>query len=223
MPESVPGMGRIVSKDDRDRKFLLPPRLDAAAIQERFWEPSGIALDQGSTSQCVGYSGFQWLLASPVSNTPKFTPTALYKHAQQHDEWPGDSYEGSSVRGLFKALHEEGYIAEYRWATIVQAVIDHLLVVGPIVVGTDWTERMFTVDDRGWINDDGGAVGGHAYTLIGASKLTRHETYGVGAVRVLNSWGPAWGQSGQAYLAFDALERLLKKDGEACTATELLK
>lgn len=215
------GLGRLLKKDERDRKFLLPRRAEAANKNSRYW-PAQVALDQGATSQCVGYSGYQWLTAFPVSNQPSFTPTDLYHEAQKQDEWPGEDYDGSSVRGCFKALKDKGYVSEYLWADNVEAIVDHLLTIGPVVMGTGWKEGMFMADKSGYIDDIGGkSVGGHAYCLIGANRLKINRGGHKGAVRILNSWGPGWASKGRAWLSFTALDELLHQDGEACTATEL--
>lgn len=222
MTSELAGLGRLVSKDDRDKKYLLPRRAEAATRTQRYWATQP-ALDQGATSQCVGFSGYQWLTAFPLRNRPTFTPAELYKAAQQQDEWPGDDYEGSSVRGLFKVFKDKGYVTEYRWADSVDAVVDHLLTTGPVVMGTNWTNGMFMADDQGYIDDIGGAAtGGHAYLLIGANRKRKKADGKVGAVRLLSSWGDKWADRGRAWMSFDALAELIAQDGEACTATELL-
>lgn len=216
------GLGRLSSKDERDHKYLLKKKASALNRTNRYWTAKP-ALDQLDTSECVGYSGYQWLTSFPVKNVPPFNPTYLYHQAQRNDEWPGEDYEGSSVRGLFKALKSIGYVNEYRWAFDVETVVSHLLTVGPVVIGTVWTTGMFMADRDGFIDDIGGdVVGGHAYVLIGANrkKLSRN---GTGAVRILNSWGTSWEDSGRAWLSFTALKWLLDQDGEACAATEIKK
>lgn len=215
------GLGRLISKDERDNKYLLPHRPEALAKDHHYWTTVTPTLDQGGTSQCVGFSTYQWLTAFPISNRPSFTPTDLYRMAQELDEWEGTDYEGSSVRGAFKALKTMGYVSEYQWATGIGAIVDHLLTVGPVVVGTNWTDGMCMPDKTGCIDDIGGrAVGGHAYLLVGANRF-KHTLNGLGAVRVLNSWGSSWGENGRAWLSFQALDELMRQDGEACTATEV--
>lgn len=213
-------MGRLRSvKDDRDNNFLLAKKPTKRLSQ--YWTAPP-ALDQGDTPQCVGYSGFQWLQSFPVKNKPTFTPADLYHQAQKYDEFPGTNYEGSSVRGLFKALKRMGYVSEYRWAKTADVIVEHLLTTGPVVVGTMWTEGMFMADSEGYIDDIGGKdTGGHAYVLIGASRTKKSKRHGVGAVRILNSWGASWEDNGRAWLSINALRWLMQNDGEACAANEL--
>lgn len=214
------GLGRRASTDHRDRNYLLPHRPEAAQREHRYWATKP-PLDQGDTPQCVGYAGYQWLTSYPISNVPKFTPTDLYHQAQLADEWPGENYDGTSVRGLFKALKNDGYVSEYRWASDVAAIVDHLLTVGPVVMGTIWTYGMFMADNEGFIDDvDGEVAGGHAYLLIGASR-SKMSSHGVGAVRIFNSWGSNWCDGGRAWLSFKALDWLLHQDGDACAANEI--
>jgi C1A family cysteine protease len=81
---------------------------------------------------------------------------------------------------------------------------------------------MFMADSEGYIDDIGGKdVGGHAYVLIGANRL-KQSKHGIGAVRILNSWGTGWEDHGRAWISFEMLRWLLSQDGEACAATELV-
>ena len=213
------GMGRVASPDPRDQRFMLPRTY--SLLPYRYWitQPP---LDQGDSPHCVGYSGFRWLTSYPVLNQPGFSASQLYKRAQQHDEWPGDDYDGSSVRGLFKYLKSVGYVSEYRWGFDADVVVDHVLSKGPVVVGTEWTKGMFMPDEEGYIDDFGGeSAGGHAYLVTGASKIRSNSFGRVGAVRILNSWGEGWSDRGRAWMSLDFFRELMKRDGEACTATEV--
>lgn len=213
MPEY--GLGRLHAPDERDHRFLLPSRRpEAKAITRRTWTAGGV-LDQGSTPQCVGFSSYGFLTASPIRNRPAFGPTDLYRGAQQNDEWPGEDYDGSSVRGAMKWLQTQGLVSQYNWAFACEAVIDQILTTSPVVVGTDWLDAMFTPDKKGFIKAEGQVAGGHAYLLIGADRER-------GAVRILNSWGRSYGQNGRVWLSFDDLDKLIKAQGEAAVATEVL-
>lgn len=210
----MPGLGRVHAPDERDRRFMMqPPASEAAKVEQRLWYLPEI-LDQGDQPECVGFSWYHYLTASPVRNQPVFTPRHLYKLAQAEDEWPGDDYPGSSVRGGAKALQKKGLLSEYNWAFSADAVIDHLLTKGPVVVGTNWYAGMNQCDKRGFLHLAGHIVGGHAYCLIGASRPR-------GAVRVAQTWGYQYYQRGRAWLTFDHLNHLIQADGEACVAAEV--
>ena len=206
------GLGRIAAPDARDRKFMLQRPAEAAGIEHRYWITRGAAYDQGSTSQCVAYSWVRWLTTNPIVNNP--LPFAeLYNECQRNDEWDGEDYDGTSVRAGAKALRSRGLVSEYRWAFDGETVVAHVLAREPVVLGTDWYWGMFDTDSKGFIHPEGSVVGGHAYTVIGASRTKK-------AVRIINSWGPGWGQKGRAWLSFEHLDKLIKASGEACVAIE---
>lgn len=95
--------------------------------------------DQGATPKCVDYATCRMM---SLLNRKRYAPGFVYKQAQLHDEWPGEDYDGTSVRagcwvaknlGLERwydghaliAQLSEG-ISEYRWATDWQQVRDAL-------------------------------------------------------------------------------------------------
>jgi hypothetical protein len=217
--------GRLWQKDDRDRRFLLvPDRRLALTRNFRFWYP-GAALDQGAQPACVGYSSWKWLYSGPVKNRKMpFTALQLYKEAQKWDEWPGENYDGTSVRGAFKFLAHEGYVSEYRWAFDVQTILDYVLTVGPIVMGTSWYSGMMDPDRNMYVKVAGIVEGGHAYLFVGANRYRKNPDGTVGAFRILNSWGSSWGAKGRAWIGFDDVGKLMAEpDSEACAATEITK
>jgi hypothetical protein len=98
--------------------------------------------DQGYAPHCVGYSlsrAMSWL------NRRFYDADWLYYEAQKVDEWDGEDYDGTSVRGGCRILNTVGHrrifdgetlnanvqhgIAAYRWITDVNEVLD---VVGGI-------------------------------------------------------------------------------------------
>lgn len=212
---NLAGLGRLPSFDERDNQYLLPRRAEATTIASRYWNVPTV-LDQMDTPHCVGFSCWNWLRTGPIVNKPPFSPSDLYHAAQLIDEWEGVDYEGTSVRAGFKWMKSKGYVGEYRWAFNAEAIVEHLLTTGPIVVGTVWTKGMFMPHNlTGLIDDIGGdPIGGHAYLLAGASR-NRKQT------RVVNSWGRGWGDNGRAWLSFEALDWLMSQDGEACAAMEI--
>jgi hypothetical protein len=98
--------------------------------------------NQGQAPHCVGYSlsrAMSWL------NRRFYDADWLYYEAQKVDEWDGEDYEGTSVRGGCRILNTVGHrriyngetlnaniqhgIAAYRWITDVNEVLQ---VVGGI-------------------------------------------------------------------------------------------
>jgi hypothetical protein len=208
------GLGRLSAPDPRDRNFMLSrPLQEAASISYRYWITTGAAYDQGWTSQCVAYAGNRWLTTNPIKNA--IIPfQELYDDCQQNDEWLGENYDGTSVRALFRVLKRRGLVSEYRWTWDVDVLLDHVLTRGPLVVGTDWYGGMFEPDKDGFVHLTGAIAGGHAWTVIGASRDR-------GSFRAINSWGAEWGQSGRFWISFVNMHHLLLAQGEACSAFEV--
>ena len=196
--------------DARDRDY--PIRRLRTTRTSRYWDTGGLVLDQGDSPHCVGYALAAWLHAAPVRQF--LDPDGIYFNAQLWDEWEGIDYEGTSVRGGMKFFKSIGLVGEYRWARTVGQVVNTLLTRGPMVLGTTWYPGMDEPDPRGELRLTGDPLGGHAYVGIGVDTIRRR-------VRVLNNWGPDWGERGRAWLPYDALEQLLAEDGEAAIATEV--
>lgn len=83
--------------------------------------------NQGAEGACVGFSCSR---AVSIMNRARYDARWLYKEAQRNDEWPGESYEGTSVRAGLERLRVVGHkqlsqtdprigagISAYRWAT----------------------------------------------------------------------------------------------------------
>lgn len=223
--DSMIGLGRLpVERDDAElTRYALPRRArEARAVTSKYWLSRGAAFDQGPTSQCVAYSGVRYLVTHPIVNKP-LDFAELYRECQKVDEWPGENYDGTSVRALFRVLKSRGLVSEYRWALDCETVINHVLTTGPVVMGTTWTMDLFTPDRWGFIRPGGASVGGHAWTIIGANRRKLDPLTGkLGAVRMINSWGPRWGeQKGRAWVSFSDLDLLIRDDGEACCSVEI--
>jgi hypothetical protein len=205
--------GRIYSPDARDRQFpmraMLPARIP---LVSKFYK-TGPVLDQGSTSQCVGYSWRQFLTSEPEITPGGMTATEIYREAQLNDEWPGEAYDGSSVRGGAKALSLAGCLKSYVWAGSAADVRDFLITTGTVVAGTDWKRNMMTPGLDGLLNCTGPVEGGHAYLLTGYDAVTNR-------FQMINSWGASWGLNGMAWITFRDLDKLLRAYGEMCAAVE---
>lgn len=207
------GLGRIPVSDTKDQLHLMSALPTVAVTRTVMHWPGAVILDQGPYPFCVGYAWKGFKRIAPTITNTGLSATQIYTRAQELDEWPGSSYNGTSVRAGAKVLQEEGVLEEYLWAQTITDITNWLLTRGPVVMGTDWRRGMFTPDNTGRIHTGGESVGGHAYLLSGYNSHTK-------LVRIINSWGRGWGQAGRAWIHEDDLQMLLANGGEACTAVE---
>ncbi len=219
--EDLTGLGRKHAPDPRDKAFLLKAAAPQRGVSARTWYVRGV-LDQGASSMCVAYSGAKYLETHPVKNRLNMSLPTLYRECQLVDEWPGEDYDGTSVRALFRVLKREGYVAEYRWTWDVDTMVNHLLSTGPICVGTEWLMSMFTPDCWDYLRPEGESAGGHAYLLIGVDTQKKNYDGTKGAFKMLNSWSAHWSENGRALISFKDMQYLMDMQGEACVATEVL-
>lgn len=211
-------LGRKKSVDARDLNHLMAHKLEAGLVRPKSMQWSlrwhG---DQGQTSMCVGFGFYGLLRAKPkLQYDPQ--PKLIYEGAQKNDEWPGEAYDGTSVRGGAKFLQSVNKLSSYAWAFDVNTVLNWIGSKGPVVLGTDWTNQMFTPDVNGLVtvgdlNNPTNIAGGHCYVAIGYNDKTR-------LVTLQNSWGKSWGIKGRFYMTYADVDALIKNQGEACTPVE---
>jgi len=200
-------------------RSILPtptPTPTIVGLTSRYWDDNVWWGNQGNTPQCVGYAWAHWIADGPVVHSgvqPPVNPTLIYQQAQLVDEWPGTNYNGTSVRGGAKYLNTTRKIGNYYWAYDVQTLINTLLQIGPVVVGTNWYYNMFYPNSNGVISIGGSLAGGHAYVINGVDTVNR-------LFRIKNSWGQSWGKSGHAFISFTDMTRLINERGEICLAVE---
>jgi len=206
----MPEFGRLEAIDQRDRLHAMPSLI--ATRTKMFWI-TGPVLNQGSYPHCVGYAWKQFLQTTPRRTLVGPNGTDIYREAQYIDEWPGESYDGTSVRAGAKVLNNRSYLSEYVWGYSVDVIRDFVLMRGPAVLGSAWHQGMMNPDVNGWVYPVGPIMGGHAYVACGYSAVRN-------AFRCINSWGLQWGQKGKFWLHRDDLQVLLNSGGEACSAIE---
>ena len=216
MPRTPFPLGRALQHDEASRLFPAPAD---TPIESRRWPHVGKVLDQGQVGSCTGNAAAQSLNHRPnhlngslVMN--EADALRIYGLATQLDGFPGTYPEedtGSSGLAAAKACQQLGYISGYTHAF----GLDHLLaalMVGPLIVGTDWHEDMFNPDPLGIVKPTGAVVGGHEYVVDGVHVAPR-------MIRFLNSWSNGWGHRGHFWMTFDDFATLLGNDGDAIQFT----
>jgi hypothetical protein len=224
------GLGRRRKEDKRDYLVWKSPlRVAASDRSSRFWYMGGAWLDQNGFPHCVGYSWTHWIEDGPVEQ-PNIIGNddyadKLYRQCQKIDEWPGEDYDGTSVRAGAKILRSRGVLSSYYFAHDIESVKLNVLERGPVVLGTTWYRSMFRprkYDDRTYVcevDESSGSGGGHAYLLNGIN-LDKEIGGETGFFRLKNSWGRDWAFEGRCFISIADVEKLLEDGGEMCIATE---
>lgn len=214
-------LGRtIIHHDPRNKDFralvIPPPR--SPTPKNLGWYTNTV-FDQGDSSRCTTEAAIGLLHTNPYR--PQHVPDqklldepaerqAFYLSSKELDPWPGTDYDGTSTDAPFKLLRNRGLISAWRWLFGEAEVREYLRWYGPVVVGTLWFWDMFEPNKKGFINVSGNEAGGHAYRIVQYSPIRN-------AYRIVNSWGPSWGQDGRAWISASDLSSLLNSTGEAVT------
>ena len=216
-----PGMGRgLVNHDERSKNFravnLIPPDVPTT-FRTKAWR-RGRAYNQHQTPHCVAYTGKGILNTVPRSRLAaylirsRYNTTQFYTGAQNHDEWEGQAYDGTSGLGLCRYLASIGLIDQYLWCFGLSDVLRTLSWLGPIGLGIMWPERFFRPDSNGYLELGGGDAGGHEIEITG---IDPHDMW----VEITNSWGTNWGNKGRARIRWPVLEDRLEAHGDAFIVT----
>lgn len=225
-------LGRLKAEDPRDRLFLLsaePRSQSVVARRNQLWPYFDAPFDQGYEGTCVGHGWKSWCVCAPViqSDVGEFpSPVQIYDMCMPIDEWTqndqGDRQFGTSVRAGAKVMKALGFLEAYGWAWDLTTAINWLagidaegrFVGGPVVIGVNWYGGMFDTNAEGFLTISGQVEGGHCVCLLGWNEK-RGFAYGI------NSWGSSWGNRGRFYMSGETLDRLIREDGEVCTALEV--
>src|SRR5882757_2764894 len=177
-------LGRHVRHDTRSLRYLVPET--TAVFTPVKWANPGRVLDQGDLGACTGFATATCLNHSPyVANKTDDAAIAIYSLATTLDSYAG-SYPptdtGSDGLSAAKASVKLGLISGYLHIT-TPAQLASALVLGPVIVGTDWYNSMFTADADAVVSvaKSSGLAGGHEYTL---DEVTSDGYFGF-----TNSWG----------------------------------
>jgi hypothetical protein len=172
--------------------------------------PSAHQLDQWGwyrfyeqeSSACVGFAGSRMM---SLLNRRRYEAYWLWDRAKERDVWndtnPGDG-EGTSVRAMADVLRGVGHVRVIRGRDL-----------------SAWDDDEAR-DDLPPVGGDGISANRWAFTVDEVLETLASPLYAtLGAVPLLNSWGPG-GWPHKAWLPLEVLDKLLRDDGEATMVTD---
>jgi hypothetical protein len=229
-----PRLGRHVRHDVRsaDYAYGVMPR---AAIKSVEWERHIPILDQGQIGSCVpnnapeflgtdaaGYTGVSSVTVPKADTQGQFTAGSawaldedfarqMYRLVTRLDSYQGQwepDDTGSDGLTLAKALKMLGFADRYSHAFSYRALVS-ALQRGPVTLGLEWENSMFTTGADGKITIDynSGVAGGHQ---VFARKFDADND----RVWIDNSWGTSFGLDGRGWFQGDELAAHLKRSGD---------
>lgn len=227
-------LGRHLHHDPQSRRFAFRATVFGGLKPVR-WERAVPIMDQGDLGSCTGNAAASWLgtanslrAGMDVAPDPKFRgglPVAvnealardLYSEATDVDPYDGSwppTDTGSDGLSVTKVLLAIGAVDSYQHAFDTASVLA-ALQLGPVLIGTEWREDMFTPDGDGLVRPTGQVVGGHEYLAVGYEPAGSGPVPHSDVVVFANSWGPSFGDAGYFRMTVDTLTVLLAADGDA--------
>ena len=207
--------------DSRD--WIYQPALIKLRPTMNYPDPLHI-LDQGTEGACTGFAvaGAINLLNRRRSINEQVSPRMLYEMAKLNDEWPGEDYSGSSIRGAIRGWKNMGVCAEKEWKykpgsagylTINRAEDARRNTIGAyyrvrprisdfhtainesgVIAVSAHVHKGWNHPTKGEIVFDEQRTGGHAFVIVGYNDL---------GFWVQNSWGKRWGKKGVALWSYE--------------------
>ena len=191
--------GRHIEHDERSRAFAVSRTTPVASV---LWPRYAPILDQGRIGSCTGNAMTGWLACAPHCATTaaaaRYTEeyaVALYSRATRLDNVPGSyppSDTGSTGLAVAKAARQLGEIRSYGHVFTTSALLS-ALQHSPVIIGSVWTDGMFSPDAQGFVHPNGSIAGGHEWLVRGLHYgVTADDQYLIAD----NSWGSSFGMAG---------------------------
>lgn len=205
---------------------------DVPDIRDRIYEPtlkplparmapprSLHILDQGKDGACTGFalaSVVNLLMRKRVARERRLvSPQMLYTMARRYDEWPGDKYDGSSLRGALRGFYNNGACDEALWPTAktMELAIEAAKNARSVTLGAYYRLRPNLSDyhaaisetgaifasaavHAGWDSPAKGRIEPRAGAQLHAFAIVGYDDQGFW---IQNSWGPKWAVGGMAH------------------------
>ena len=225
-------------------KRVLNARQDPPDIRDRWYEPALVALrpkidnrvgttvlDQGQEGACTGFACAAVINKLNALRDSRFaaSPRMLYEMARRHDEWPGESYDGSSCRGVIRGWKNMGVCADSLWpydpAEPGELTVERAINARSTPLGAYYRLRPDVVDYHAALNEVGALlVSANVHSGWWSPKKLKKEDpmativpssgyegghafaivgYDECGFIVQNSWGPKWGTEGFALWRYE--------------------
>jgi len=230
-------------------KFVFDARPDTVDFRDRMYEPTLVevpthinlgdyqahqapVLYQGHEGACTGFglatmAGYLLRKRETVPDSTPVSARMFYEMAKRYDEWPGESYQGSSARGAMKGWHKHGVCSDEVWpyephtedwtltheraADAAHRPLGAYLRVNhkDLVAMHSALAEVGILFATAWVHD--GWVAASADGLIPFSSDIRvlggHAfalvAYDQRGFWIQNSWGEDWGKGGFAHISYD--------------------
>lgn len=217
--------------DFRDKLFEptlieVPPRIDL----KDYLDLKVPVLDQKNEGACTGFglaTVAHYLLRRRRVDPDQMpvSPRMFYEMAKRYDEWPGETYEGSSARGAMKGWHKHGVCSEELWPYVPEEAdrtlsskrvsdairrplgayyrVNHKdLVAMHSALAEVGIFYATAIVHEGWYHPDNkGWIKPDERVLGGhAFAIVAYDENGFW---IQNSWGDNWGQGGLGLLTYD--------------------
>ena len=208
---------------------------DVPDIRDRIYEPTLSPLpahapspqtlhilDQGREGSCTGFALAAvvnlLLRQRPGRGRKTISPHMLYAMARRYDEWPGDKYDGSSLRGALRGFYNNGACEQQFWPTPAVTDLDIAAAKNArnVALGAYYRLRPILSDYHAAITETGvvyasasvhggwdkpvkGRIEPRAGAQLHAFAIVGYDDEGF---LVQNSWGRRWGSDGLAHWAY---------------------
>lgn len=199
-------MGRHVHHDPASRNYDVAARAPRGAPSPVRWERVSPIFDQAQLGSCTGMAMAGWLGCAPHCGDPNMfrenEAVWLYNGATRLDPFTGThppTDTGSSGLAVCKAARNLGMISGWSTAFTTASLLA-ALKLGPVMIGTVWTEDMFTPDRDGEIRPTGAVAGGHEWLCRGFDGTHLNPCD--------SSWTAQWGVGGSFKLSLASWEIL---------------
>jgi hypothetical protein len=225
-------------------KRILNVRQDPPDIRDRWYEPALVRLkdaidqetgttilNQGQEGACTGFACAAVINQLNMLRGGEFraSPRMLYEMARRHDEWPGESYDGSSCRGVIRGWKNMGVCSDDQWPYDTddpgELTIERAIHARKSPLGAYYRLRPDVVEYHAALNEVGALlvsakvhsgwwdpqIRDPEHTM--ATILSSEDYEGGHAFAIVgynergfivqNSWGPDWGTGGFAVWLYE--------------------